>query len=574
LPKKIPNNNAGEKDKMAETQYKKKKEAVLSRGMPNNIEAEQAVLCSILIDNSAADSVVPVIAIDDFYLSANRIIFDAMKRINDESVPIDTVSLADKLTMMGKLDEVGSISYIANLSTIVPSSANVQHYVDILKRDSLLRRVIDAGVSITKNGYGATDGDEALEYAEGLVYNISQELSQSTLTQVAEACAIALKEIQDAQIGAVNDSYIMSGFPTFDKMTHGLKPGELILLAARPSVGKTAFALNIAANVVINEKKNVAMFSLEMPTVQLVKRMLTYIGNVSSQKANTARALSNPEFAKLYGAYTQLLNSNFFVDDYSLNSPSDILSKCRRMKREHGLDLIIIDYLQLMEAGGKGSIESRQQEVSQMSRRLKVYAKDLNVPILVLSQMSRQVEQRPTHEPKLSDLRESGAIEQDADIVMFLHDPSKYTTGLPENRIQLILEKHRNGAKGTIDLDWEGETSTFRECSVQGGGTTASTTTSPKQEKKSEKKTTADSGSVVIDEVGAFDIPPMPTNTQFDGLTASPAVLVAKEVEAEKKSAKKGLLSKASMPFVDDYDNRPTDNDIPPEDEDNGDLPF
>ncbi|HKL94714.1 MAG TPA: replicative DNA helicase [Clostridia bacterium] len=567
---------------MAEKEYKKNKEEVLSRGMPNNIEAEQAVLCSILIDNNAADDLVPLLSQDDFYLSANRTIFEAMKRINEESVPIDTVSLADKLTMMGKLDEVGSVSYIANLSTIIPSAANAQHYVEILKRDCLLRKVIDAGVNITKKGYGAADSHEALQYAEGLIYKISQELSPTTLTQVADASAQALKEIQEAQVGEVNESYIKTGFPTFDKMTRGMKPGELILLAARPSVGKTAFALNIAANVVINDKKNVAMFSLEMPTVQLVKRMLTYIGNVSSQKANTQRGLSKAEFAKIYGAYTQLLNSNFFVDDYSLNGPSDILSKCRRMKRAHGLDLIILDYLQLMETGS-GSIDNRQQEVSQMSRRLKIYAKDLGVPILVLSQMSRMVEKRPSHEPMLSDLRESGAIEQDADIVMFLHNPSAYAEGLPENRVNLIIEKHRNGPKGTIELDWNGETSTFRECAVQGGDTKATQKPNVKVEKQTAPIPI--SGSVVIDEAGAFDS--METqnandnsSSKFAGLKAVPAVEIANEemtqkVQAEKETKpKKGLISKASMPQFDDYKENPSDDDVPPEDEESGDLPF
>lgn len=549
---------------MAERSYKKSKDEGISRGMPNNIEAEQAVLCSILIDNNAADSLIPMLCPNDFYLSANSIIFDAMKRINDESQPIDTVSVADKLTMMGKLDEVGSVSYIANLSTMVPSSANAQHYVEMLKRDSLLRRIINAGVSITKKGYGATSGDEAMQFAESEVYSISQELSTSALTQVADACAQALKEIQDAQIGENNASYIKIGFPHFDSMTKGLKPGELVLLAARPSVGKTAFSLNIAANVVINEKKNVAMFSLEMPTVQLVKRMLAYIGNVSSQKANQQRGLSKPEFAKIYGAYTQLLNSNFFVDDYSLNGPTEILSKCRRMKREHGLDLVIIDYLQLMETGS-GSIENRQQEVSQMTRRLKIYAKDLGVPILLLSQMSRQVEKRPSHEPMLSDLRESGAIEQDADIVMFLHNPSLYTEGLPKDRVNLIIEKHRSGPKGTIKLDWNGETSTFRECAVQSDDASKPQTTTERVEKQS-APTPLSTGSVALDEVGAFESDAARISSKFAGLQS---VEIAKEVASDKDAKpKKKLISKAYMP------EEPSNEPVAPPDEDDGDLPF
>jgi replicative DNA helicase len=499
---------------MAEYKNKKNKETAVSRGMPKNVDAEQAVLCAFLIDQNAADSFIPKLSADDFYLVSHRIIFSAMKELLDESKPVDIVSVTDKLTMQNKLDEAGSVTYLSELSAVVPSAANAQNYVDIVKRDSMLRRIIQAGNEITEKGYGASEGEEALQFAEGIIYNIAQALSPSALTQIADACAAALKEIQDAQIGAVNERYINTGFPSFDEITRGLKPGELILLAARPAVGKTALALNIAAHTVINEKKNVAMFSLEMPTVQLIKRMLSHIAQVSSKKANTPRGLSTPEYTKIYDAFTKLINANFFIDDYSMNSPSDVLSKCRRLKREKGLHLVIIDYLQLMEPGGREKFESRQQEVSQMSRRLKIYAKELEVPILVLSQMSRQIEQRSGHEPVLADLRESGAIEQDADIVMFLHNPSKYQAGLPENMVQLILAKHRNGPPGKIQLEWSGDTNTFRECeSIE---------------------------------------------------NAQPPKLKAKEAEAEKTAAQSGAQAVAVEAAADtDDDGNPDDGDLP-----------
>ena len=278
-----------------------------------------------------------------------------------------------------------------------------------------------------------------------------------------EALGAAMKDIQDVQAGVVSNDAVFTDFPSMDRMFHGLKPGELILIAARPSVGKTAFALNIAANVCLHHNKTVAIFSLEMPAQLLVKRMLANVSGCSLSSMDAVGGLSAAGTGKLYDAYRRLLAANLYIDDYSMNSPSDILSKCRRLKRDNGLDLVIIDYLQLMTAGGTGrSGESRQVEVSEMSRSMKIYAKELGVPILLLSQMSRGVEQRPDHTPKLSDLRESGAIEQDADVVMFLHKASQFNPAVPEDLVQ--LRKNRNGAIGDIDMQWDGETTTFREC--------------------------------------------------------------------------------------------------------------
>lgn len=271
-------------------------------------------------------------------------------------------------------------------------------------------------------------------------------------------------------------------------MTHGLKPGEMVLIAARPSVGKTAFALNIAANVAINHGKKVAIFSLEMPADLLAKRMLCYISRVESNKMDTRGGLTQTDYKKLYNGYRALLASDIYIDDYSMNGPSDVLSKCRRLKREKGLDLVIIDYLQLMTATKNGrAAESRQVEVSDMSRKMKIYAKELECPIILLSQMSRGVEQRPDHTPLLSDLRESGSIEQDADVVMFLNNPSKYNKALPENEVILDVKKNRNGAIGEIKLEWNAPTTSFKECVDQNANTTEYVYDEPKKKEDDEE---------------------------------------------------------------------------------------
>ncbi len=430
--------------------------------MPNNVDAEAAVLGSIIIDVRAADTLIPQLEADDFYLAQNRTIFLAMKSLQERSVTIDTVSVADCLDLQGKLDEVGSISYLGELAQVTPSAANAEYYLSILKRESLKRKVIYAGNDIVKYAYDNQEGKDALENAEKHIYKLAEQSTQKALVQVGGAVADAVNAIQDAQVGNVQKNVIQTGFAQFDTKTRGLKPGELVLIAARPSVGKTAFALNIAANVCLNSAKNVAIFSLEMPAELLAKRMLAYVSKVSITKMDRKGGMSSKDVGQLYKAYSAMLTAPLYIDDYSLNSPSDILSKCRRLKRESGLDLIIIDYLQLMSSGAR-SVESRQVEVSDMSRKMKIYAKELDCPIILLSQMSREVEKRDGHTPVLADLRESGSIEQDADIVAFLHNPSRYNPALPPNEVILDVKKNRNGPVGEIKLEWEGETTSFRE---------------------------------------------------------------------------------------------------------------
>lgn len=460
----------------------------VTRGMPNNVDAEASVLGSILIDNKAADIIIPTLKAEDFYLSQNRLIFEVMKQLQNESKPIDTVSVCDALELKGKLDEVGSIAYLSELAEGVVSAANGEYYASIIKRDSLTRKVIEAGNDIAKFGYECQDGKDALDNAEKLVYSIAEQSSEKALVKVDDAAALALKNIQDAQSGNVPKNTIYTDFPTFDQKTHGLKPGEMVLIAARPSVGKTAFALNIAANVALNHGKKVAIFSLEMPADLLATRMLAYISKVSLTKMKTRGALTSTDIKKLYNGYKALLASDVYIDDYSMNGPSDVLSKCRRLKREKGLDLVIIDYLQLMTAQKNGrAAESRQVEVSDMSRKMKIYAKELECPIILLSQMSRGIEQRNDHTPQLSDLRESGSIEQDADIVMFLNKPYTYNKALPPNEVILDVKKNRNGTIGEIKLDWDGDTTTFKECVDENANTTEYVYDEPKKREDDEE---------------------------------------------------------------------------------------
>lgn len=446
---------------------KKKTERKNLRAMPNNVEAEQNVLGALLIDDKMADVIMPTLAVEDFFVSQNRIIYAAMRELVERSSPIDTVSVADKLELQGKLDEVGSIDYLNSLAMGVVSSANAKYYADIIKRDSLTRKVISAGNDILEYAYTCEDGADALGKAEQLVFKIAEEKTDKALTHAKEALATAFQNIQDAQAGNTPSNLIFTGFTNLDRKTKGLKPGDFVILAARPGVGKTALALNIAVNCLL-KNKTVAVFNMEMTAPALVKRMLAYLSGVTFESMDVRGQLSDSDIAKLYNAYTTLLGKELYIDDYSMNHPSDILSKCRRLKREKGLDLVIVDYLQLMEADSKGrASESRQNDVSTMSRQLKVYAKELGVPILALSQMSRGAE-KEGRAPQLSDLRDSGAIEQDADVVMFLHDPSKVDENLPKDEILLLLRKNRSGSIGEMKLHWDGNTTTFSDIDESG----------------------------------------------------------------------------------------------------------
>ena len=436
---------------------------VKERVLPHSIEAEQSVLGCVLIDQDASMNILSELKPDDFYVEAHRIVFEAMYNVYSHNSPVDFVTLTDELEKNNMLESVGGAEYIATLTNIVPSSSNYKHYSDIVKRNGVLRRLINASNNIINNCFEAQSMQDAISFAEKSIFDISQNEDRSSLLHINTATNEVLAKFETIQ----KDRDSLRGLPTgiygLDKITNGLQNSDLILIAARPGVGKTSLAMNIVNNAAIKGGASVAVFNLEMPRVQLAQRSICSLAFVSMEKALKGE-LNVQEWKALWAASDKLNKAKIFVDDSSLNTPVDILSKCRRLKAEHGLDLVMIDYLQLMSSGGK-SKDNRQQEVADMSRGLKIMARELNVPVIVLSQLSRAVESRQGKVPVLSDLRESGAIEQDADIVMFIHKPdipADAPEELKRNPIcEIIIAKHRNGALGEVKVKWVGNITTF-----------------------------------------------------------------------------------------------------------------
>ncbi len=440
-----------------------KKQKSSPRIIPHNIEAEQSVLGCVLIDENAAFQIITQLKTKDFFVEAHKNIFDAMTNIYNRAKPVDYITLTDELENNGVLESVGGIEYITTLTNIVPSAANFKHYYEIVKRDSLLRDLIQAGQSIIEKAYNDANED-ILAFAEKSVFDISEEQDSSSLTPIAETLNNVLNKFEEIDKAGGQIRGVQTGFKALDKITNGLQKSDLILLAARPSVGKTSLAMNIINNAALYGKNKCAVFSLEMPKEQITQRTLCSISGVSMEKALSGK-LANGDWKALLEGNKKLATAQIYIDDSSMNTPVDILSKCRRLKREQGgLDLIMIDYLQLMSGASRNREGNRQNEIAEITRNLKIAARELQVPIILLSQLSRDIEKREGHRPVLSDLRESGAIEQDADIVMFIHNPAKYSDIESEdgpNICELIIAKHRNGSLGTIKLKWIPEITTF-----------------------------------------------------------------------------------------------------------------
>lgn len=434
--------------------------------MPHNIEAEQAVLGSILIDMHAQADILGLLKEDDFYSQAHRDIFSSMTKIYQNSKPVDFVTLTDQLDKDKFLDKVGGLEYITTLTNVVPSAANFKYYCDIVKGDSLRRRLILSGQRIIEDAYENEDNNNSLQFAEKEIFDISEKQGRSALEHVGEPNG-AVKRVLDKFDKIARDpssiNGISTGFKDYDKITNGLQNSDLVLLAARPGVGKTSFAMNVLVHAATEGGKKCAIFSLEMSKEQLMQRAICSLAKVSMAKALNG-SMDAEEWKRVWSATKKLEQSGLYVDDSSLTTPADILAKCRRLKAKEGLDLVMIDYIQLMSSGNSKKDQTRQNEVSEISRNLKIAAKELNVPIIALSQLSRGVESRPDHRPMLSDLRDSGAIEQDADIVLFLYNPEKYNDVPQEDEpgtVELIIAKHRNGRTGTIKLRWIGEYTSF-----------------------------------------------------------------------------------------------------------------
>ncbi|MGN1208208.1 MAG: replicative DNA helicase [Christensenellales bacterium] len=428
--------------------------------LPHNLDAEQALLGCLLIDEKVPLVIFSEINSDEFYSNAHKQIFEAMLEVYKKNMPIDFVTITDELDNEGILNEVGGVTYITSLTNSVPSSANFAHYAELIKRDAMLRKLIASGQSIVEHTFNSTDQTEALTFAEKTVFDLSQKHETSHLTSAETAINEVIAKFELIEKDKTALAGLKTGFYGLDLLTNGFQKSDLILLAARPGVGKTSFAMNIINNIALNGG-SCAVFSLEMSASQLMQRAICSTAMVSMSKALKGE-LSTNEWKLILQAKDKLSKAKIFIDDSALNTPVDILSKCRRIQREHGLDIVMIDYLQLMSSGKK--TDNRQTEVSEISRSLKIAAKELNVPILCLSQLSRAVEGRKGNKPVLSDLRESGAIEQDADIVMFIHNPDMYLQddgAIKQGIVDLILAKHRNGALDTIKLKFISEHTTF-----------------------------------------------------------------------------------------------------------------
>ncbi|KIL39608.1 DNA helicase [Gordoniibacillus kamchatkensis] len=418
---------------------------------PQNIEAEQAVLGAILLDSEALVTAMERVTGDDFYRGSHQRIFEAIVELAEQNEPVDLITLTARLQDKGQLEEVGGVSYLAELAKAVPTAANIDYYAQIVEEKSMLRRLIRTATQIASNGYAAgEDVGGLLSEAEQRILEISQRRSSTGFVSIREVLMEVFERVEFLYNHKGGSTGIPTGFTDLDKMTSGFQRSDLIIVAARPSVGKTAFALNIAQNVGVRAKETVAIFSLEMGAAQLVNRMVCAEANVDAGRLRTGY-LEGDDWEKLTMAMGALSEANIYIDDSPSVTVADIRAKCRRLQQEKGLGMILIDYLQLIHGRGKG--DNRQQEVSEISRTLKQIARELNVPVIALSQLSRGVEQRQDKRPMMSDLRESGSIEQDADIVAFLYRDDYYDKeSEKKNIIEIIIAKQRNGPVGTVEL--------------------------------------------------------------------------------------------------------------------------
>ena len=429
---------------------------------PHSVESEQSILGSIILDKEAIITVAETIQPMDFYKEAHKIIYESMLKLNSNNEPIDLITLIEELRKEGHLDSIGGISYLTSLSTIVPTTSNVKYYANIVKEKSVMRQLIKASNEIINLGYDAsTDVQEILDKAEKNIFDISQEKSGDDIQPINVVLQDTFEMIEKLCTDKSEVTGITTGFADLNKKINGLQRTDLILLAARPAMGKTAFSLNLVQNAALKGDASVAVFSLEMSKEQLVQRMLSAQSNVELSKIKTGN-LGESDWPRIIDGMAVLSEANIFIDDTPGIKISEIRSKCRRLKIEKGLDLILIDYLQLME--GEGKNENRQQEIAKISRSLKILAKELDCPVVALSQLSRSPELRKDHRPILSDLRESGSIEQDADIVMFLYRDEYYHDDSEKKNIgEVIIAKNRHGETGNVELVWFGQVQKFAD---------------------------------------------------------------------------------------------------------------
>jgi len=423
------------------------------RTPPQNIQAEQAVLGAIFLEPSAIGAASERLMPEDFYRTSHQRIFQVMLDLSERGEPVDVVTVTAELRNQKLLDEVGGLDYISELANSTPTAANIEFYSQIVEEKSLLRRLIRSATKIVSDGYTRDDDvDVILDDAEKAILEVSQRKRSTAFQSIKDILVETYDNIEMLHNRKGDVTGIPTGFIELDRMTAGFQKNDLIIVAARPSVGKTAFALNIAQNVATKTNENIAIFSLEMGAQQLVMRMLCAEGNIDAQRLRTGK-LAEEDWQKLTMAMASLSNAGIYIDDTPGIRVNEIRSKCRRLKQEKGLGMVLIDYLQLIQGSRTGRNENRQQEVSEISRSLKAIARELEVPVIALSQLSRGVESRQDKRPMMSDIRESGSIEQDADIVAFLYRDDYYNKeSEKQNIIEIIIAKQRNGPVGTVEL--------------------------------------------------------------------------------------------------------------------------
>jgi replicative DNA helicase len=430
---------------------------------PHSIEAEQSVLGGLMLDNETWDQIADVVADDDFYRRDHRLVFQAIAKLADLGEPFDVVTLSEHLSNIKQLDHVGGLAYLGTLAQNTPSAANIKAYAQIVRERSILRQLIHVGTKISDSAFN-TEGQSSehlLDNAEQLVFEIADKGARGKrgFESIKDLLVKAVDRIdtlfrQDNPITGVP-----TGFTDFDDMTSGLQSSDLIIIAGRPSMGKTTFAMNIAEHAAIKHKVPVAVFSMEMPGEQLAMRMMSSLGRIDQHKVRTGK-LTDDDWPRMTSAVSLLAEAPMFIDDTPALTPNDLRARARRLTREHGLGLIVVDYLQLMQA--PGAKESRVNEISEISRGLKTLAKELKVPVIALSQLNRGLEQRPNKRPVMSDLRESGAIEQDADVIVFIYRDEVYNEDSPDKgTAEIIIGKQRNGPIGTTRLTFLGQYTRF-----------------------------------------------------------------------------------------------------------------
>ena len=433
----------------------------LGKVPPHDLEAEQAIIGSMLTDKDAVISAIEVLKEDDFYREDNKLIYSAILNLYNRAEPIDIITVKAELEAMGKFEQVGGLEYLAELPEKVPTTANSSKYIKIVQEKSTLRNLIKTANEIIELGYDPTeDVEDIMEGAEKKIFNIMQNKNQKGYSAMKDILVDSFTQLEELYNRKQHITGVPTGFADLDYKTAGFHSSDLILIAARPAMGKSAFALNIATNAAVRAKVPVAIFSLEMSKEQMVNRILCSEAMVDSNKVRTGK-LEEDDWTKLAEAIGPLSEAEIYIDDTPGISVMEIRAKCRKLKLEKNIGMVVIDYLQLVQGSNKRN-GSREQEISEISRSLKILAKEIGVPVVALSQLSRAVEQRPDHRPMLSDLRESGAIEQDADIVMFLYRDDYYNEDSDKKGIaEVIIAKHRGGSTGSVELLWLGSYTKF-----------------------------------------------------------------------------------------------------------------